>query len=99
MKILALYMLCSMIGGIPEVLFIAAKDFISGRFGGTSRRLPENLAPALAQVSFVPHVVPTIESNAGGLEPQHTELMGGLSGRDTQSGVETVRFKVATWKA
>jgi hypothetical protein len=70
MRILACFLLCSMMGGVSEVLFIAGKNFIKGRLGRTARKLPDSSAPIRARARFVIASVPTIAPNAAGLESE-----------------------------
>jgi hypothetical protein len=39
MRILACFLLCSLMAGVSELLFAAAMDFVKGRFGRTGRKL------------------------------------------------------------
>ena len=70
MKMFACYLLCSMLSGVSEVLFLAAKSFINGRFGRTARRLPDSSAPARMRKLSVPGRPTANEPNAAGLESQ-----------------------------
>ncbi len=67
MRILACFLLCSMMGGVSEVIFIAAKNFIKGRFGRTTRESPDGSASRQERVPSVIDGVPTMETNAVGV--------------------------------
>lgn len=71
MRVLACFLLCSMLGGASEVLFLAFKDSIRGRPGRASRKLPEVSASTQARVPFGSNGVPdNMERNDGRLESE-----------------------------
>ena len=70
MKMFACYLLCSMLSGVSEVLFLAAKDFINGRFGRSTRRLPDSPAPTRVRILSAPDRLNANEANAAGLESE-----------------------------
>jgi hypothetical protein len=70
MKLFACYLLCSMLSGVSEVLFLAAKDFINGRYGRTARRLPDSSAHTRTRMPSVPDRVITNGPDAAGLESE-----------------------------
>ena len=70
MKVLACYLVCYMMGGVSEVLFAAARDFIKGRFGRVTRKLADTSAPTRALVRFVIDSMPSIESNTAGFKSE-----------------------------
>jgi len=68
MKILACFLLCSMMGGASEVLFGAARNSIKSRFGRAVRGLPDSSAPTLAQTTIETDGMHVSEQNAAGLK-------------------------------
>lgn len=70
MRVLACFLFFSMMGAASEVLYLAGKNFIKGRFGGMPRKLSETSGPTQAQVDFGNDGMSTIEANAGGLESE-----------------------------
>ena len=99
MKILACFLLCSMMGGASEVLFIEAKNSIQGRFGRTVRKFPTTSAPTQTRAPFVTDGVRSIEPSDGGLTSVQANLPGRSLESHTRSVIETVRFEAATWKS
>jgi len=74
MRILACFLLCSMMGGASEVLYTEAKNTIKGRFGRTSRKLPATSASALTRAPFVADGVRSIGPSDGGLDSEQASL-------------------------
>ena len=72
MRSLAFFMFISMMGGVSEVLFMAAKDFINGRFSQTAERLHDPAVPIHARVFFAGDAA-AIELNDAGIESKQVE--------------------------
>ena len=69
MKMLACFLLFSMMGGAAEVIFIGAHGFIKGRSGQTEPKLPASSASTCSQRLPATSSAGVMESNAMGPEP------------------------------
>ncbi len=74
MRILACFLLCSMMGGASEVLYAEAKNSIKGRLGRTSRKLPATSASAPMRAAFVADGVRSIGPSNRGLDSEQAPL-------------------------
>ena len=72
MRVLACFLLCSMLGGASEVLFAEAKNSIKGWCGRTARKFPVASDAGQMRVPFVGDYVHSIEPNDGGLDSEQT---------------------------
>jgi hypothetical protein len=61
MRILACFLLCSMMGGASEVLFTEARNSIRGWFARNARKFPVTSASTQLRVASIVDCVPLIE--------------------------------------
>jgi len=99
MRILACFLLCSMMGGASEVLFAEVKNSIKGKFGRTAGKFPVTSAPTPTRVPCIADCVRSIEPNHGGLDSEQAIPTARSGEIRNGSGIETVRFEAATWKS
>lgn len=68
MRILACFLLCSLIGGVSEVLFAAAMDFIKARYGRSAQKPHHASAPSRSRPRFEVDVASRVESNTDAMD-------------------------------
>lgn len=98
MKILACFLLCSMLGGASEVLFTAAKNLFKGWFVRATRELSATSAPTQARPLLVIDSAPAISPGDVMGNPPGREPPARPRGSDTRRGAEPLRFEAAAWK-
>jgi len=97
MRVLACFLLCSMLGGASEVLFAEAKNSIKGWLGRTARKFPVASDPGQMRVPFVSDYGHSFEPHDGGLDSQQS-LTGTPDESHSPCEINTGRFEAATWK-
>ena len=98
MKILACFLLCSMLGGASEVLFDEAKNLFQGRLVRARRELSATATPTQGRASIFFDGEASVEPCQAGKNQTASEFPEGPPGDDASSAMEPLRFEADACK-